>query len=88
MRNEVEANYSTALKLWWALIWRTVPLAMAGAFVIGLVLGIIVGVTGLGLSPIVSGVFGLVWGAFASVWVIKRLMTKGFGNYRLAILEK
>lgn len=88
MRGELEATYPLALKVWWAIVWRTISLGVLAGLALGFVFGIASAVTGLMLPQYVHAIIGLFGGMAACLWVLKRLMTKGFGNYRLAVLEE
>ena len=76
------------LKIWWAQFWSTIPLTLLGGIAAGIVFGIVQRVIGLDFHPAVSGVAGGVIGLFIAIKVIERLMTKGFGEYRLAVVRK
>ena len=88
MRGEIEVTYSLAFKVWWAIMWRTLPLALLAGVALGFVFGIASAVTGLMLPQYVHAMIGLCGGMAVCLWVLKRLMTNGFGKYRLAVLEE
>ncbi|MGH1403175.1 MAG: hypothetical protein ACRBDL_02935 [Alphaproteobacteria bacterium] len=79
-----------ALKIWWAMTWRLIPLIFVGAFIVGLILGLIGTSMGIESRSIetIAGFSGAFLGLFLSVKVIMHLMTKGFGEYRLAVVRK
>ena len=77
-----------AIKVWWAQFWRMVPLAFLGGAVVGLVVGLVSELLGIEVSSHVSGVLGGVVGIVVGLKVILYLMTKGFGEYRLAVVRK
>lgn len=54
MRDELEVTYSLAFKVWWAIMWRTLPLALLAGVALGFVFGIASAVTGLMLLPMPS----------------------------------
>jgi len=89
---EVEATFGKAAKAWWALTWRAVLLALLSAFLVGVVFGIFETVlnvdTHSGGIVAINGTAGAVVGVYVSIWVMRRLMTKGFGRFRLALVEK
>jgi len=90
MQNEVEPTLGLGLKLWWASFWRIMPLVLIGSFVVGFIIGIlglILGVDNKALN-IVAGIAGGVFGIYVSAFIFRRLMVKGFGRYRLAVVEK
>ena len=97
MNNEVKPGYGIALKLWWAMVWRTFPLIIVLGLLAGIVMGIVFGVLGavmdfekeqvLETARFAGAFLGIFLGLFITAWVIRRLMIKGFGRYCLAIVE-
>ncbi|MGH1455380.1 MAG: hypothetical protein ACRBDI_01235 [Alphaproteobacteria bacterium] len=79
-----------ALQIWWAMMWRAVPLALLAGAGAGFVIGIIAVVAKTPPESIQtpSMLLGGLLGVFVTVKVIKRLMTHGFGNYRLMVVKK
>lgn len=90
MSYEAEPTYETALKVWWALFWRIMPTAIAGAILIGFVIGLASGALNIDVNAasIFSGILGFVFGMWVILFMIRRLMVKGFGRYRLAVMVK
>ena len=90
MNYEVEPTIGMGLKLWWAFTWRGAFFGILGAVLIGVVLGVVGAV--IKLDPLVvgiaSGVTGLIYGIYMMAWAVRRLMIKGFGRYRLVVVEK
>ena len=95
---EVEPTYFNALRLWWAWFWRQglvlVPMFLVLVVSMTLILVVIGKSMGLGKEEIsaIAGpmgfLLGLGVGMFAQLYIIRRLMTKGFGRFRIAIVEK
>lgn len=79
-----------ALKLWWAMTWRIVPFAILAGMAAGFVIGIIATVTQTPPEAMqgAATLAGAAIGIFLTVKIIKRLMTKGFGDYRLVVEKK
>lgn len=77
------------LKVWWALTWRAVLFAILASMLVGLVIGILGSMMGesqenlQGPAAVSGGLVGL----FVSVRVIRYLLTKGFGRYRLVVVD-
>jgi len=85
-----EPTDKLAIQIWWALTWRSVPLSMLAAFLFAFIIGLIAGLTKTdphSLS-VPGAIGGALIGLFITVKIIKRLMTKGFGEYRLVIVKK
>ncbi len=78
-----------ALKIWWAMLWRTIPLAVLASFLAGIVIGTISSVMGVDPNEvkIPASIAGGLLGLYVSVKVIKHLMTKGFGDYKLVVVR-
>jgi len=79
-----------ALQIWWAMLWRTIPLVILVIALAGIIIGIISSLAGANPNDvqIPSGIAGGVLGLYISVKIIKHLMTKGFGDYRLVVVRK
>jgi len=79
-----------ALQVWWALTWRSLPLAIIAAMVVGAFIGALAGVFGGSEEDIQmpAGIAGALIGLFVTVKVIKHMMTKGFGKFRLMVVKK
>jgi hypothetical protein len=87
-----DPNLMLALKVWWAISWRSVCLSVLGGIAAGIVTGIIAAILkhGFGVDAghvgtIFSGALGFGIGIYFSAWAVHRLMTKGFGKYRLLV---
>lgn len=80
-------SYSLAVKVWWAFTWRAVGLALLGAVLIGIIVGSL-GVI-IGMSPsnvnMLSGLIGFFFGAWAGIYIMHRLMTKGTKKFRIVV---
>jgi len=89
MQSETPTDF-IALKVWWAMTWRTIPLVLLGSIFLGLILGIIASLSGLDLNATqrLSMLFGALLGLYIAVKIIKRLMTNGFGDYKLVVVRK
>lgn len=79
-----------ALQVWWALMWRTFPLALIAGTLAGMVIGSIAALLGATPADVQtpSALAGAILGIFVSVRVIRHLMSKGFGQYRLTVVTK
>ncbi|MCD8498095.1 MAG: hypothetical protein LRZ85_08490 [Alphaproteobacteria bacterium] len=82
----VEPTMMLALKVWWAWLWRVMPLAFIAGFLIGLAWGFIGLATGAPAA--IGALLGALVGFYISIYIFYRLMTKGFGPYRLVVTEK
>lgn len=90
MNHDVEPTIGIGLKLWWAFTWRGAFFGVLGAIAIGVVLGIVGAL--IKLDPVIvamaSGIIGLVYGIYMMAWAVRRVMIKGFGRYRLTVVEQ
>lgn len=90
MSTELEATWFTGLRVWWAWFWRTMLIVLIVSFIGGLVVGVLSAIIGLGeaLASVLGMFVGLGVGFYFGPAVFKRMMTKGFGKYRLAVVTK
>lgn len=86
----VKNQWRSAVRIWVALAWRS----LAAIFVLRVVLGVAVHIAGWGLAlsgPATANTAAatglLIWLA-VPVFVLKRMLDKGFGRYRLALRNR
>ncbi|HTK84225.1 MAG TPA: hypothetical protein VL625_03990 [Patescibacteria group bacterium] len=88
MAVEVAPTYDKIVQLWWAYYWRFFGLG----FLIELVLSVIYltmdQVLGIKTQHYMISIAVIIIGTVVSQWVFHRLLTKGFGRYRLVLIEK
>ena len=77
-----------AILVWWVQLWRTMLFVILGSVAVGFTLAIVQRIIGVDLPPFISGIAGGIVGFIVVIKVIERLMTKGFGKYRLAVVKK
>jgi ABC-type uncharacterized transport system permease subunit len=87
---EVELTWGRVVKVWWSLLWRGLLLA----FLVGAVLGFIIGFVG-GVARIDKTIISrlcLMVGALSGIpvglWVLKKVLQKKFGDFRIALLKE
>lgn len=77
------------LKLWWAYTWRSVLVSILLGIVIVAVASLIVSFVYPHVDVTETNAsFGGLLSFIAGIWVMKRLLTKGFGGYKLVVVEK
>jgi hypothetical protein len=81
------ANYPIALKLWWAVFWRSYFAAVL-VFIAGIVIFAIFPVPENSTLEGVLGLLLLVFLIVCPLWVYLWILRKGFGRYRLLVVEK
>ena len=89
MREEIPSMF-LALKVWWAFTWRVTLVGILIGVLLSFISEFIRTVT-LGPNLITAFVFFLLAFIFvigSQTWVFNRLMTKGFGKYRLVVVNK
>lgn len=79
-----------ALQVWWSISWRAIPISFIAGSLIGTIVGAIMGFMGASVQSVQTPamIMGALVGIYVNVQVIKYLMTKGFGDYRLAVVRK
>jgi len=90
---ELEVTWGRAIRVWWAYLWRNILAVIVAMFVGGLVggvLGLIMGALGASerTVQVVCAPIGCVLGMVISVFPIKMILGKDFGEFRLVLLVK
>ncbi|MDO8328853.1 MAG: hypothetical protein Q7T36_00075 [Fluviicoccus sp.] len=90
---EVEITWGRVFRIWWAYLWRNLIAIIAAMIIggiIGGILGAILGAMGVSLSTIqmIAGPIGLICGLMISVFPIKMILGKDFGDFRLVLIRK
>ncbi len=75
-------SYMNALKFFWAFTWRTWLLSL----LLGVSIGILSSIAGFENLSVIVNLISIFLGLFSMVWVIKRLLEKGFGRYRIVMM--
>jgi len=90
MNNIVEPSFLLAVKVWWAWAWRSMLTVLALSMLAGFFFGIMGALMGIEQNTVstIAGLTGFCIGLYFTVFFIKRLMVKGFGKYRLQVVEK
>ncbi|RMH21405.1 MAG: hypothetical protein D6698_02835 [Gammaproteobacteria bacterium] len=82
-----EVTWKHAIIVWWSLMWRVTLYGSLAGGLAGFVIGIVLGVVGKGDSAEFSGqIAGFLAGIPVGIWVVKTILTKEFGRFRIAIL--
>ena len=86
---EVMPTYDNVLRVWWAYSWRWVA-AGAVAFAVMFAVQFLAIAAKIDIETIkkVEPALSFLISVLASQWVIRRLLTRGFGRFRLALVEK
>ena len=84
---EVEVTWGKTIKFWWAWMWRAMLLALAGGLLIGVLFGIISALLGI-QAPILSGILSFLVGIFSSFYMLKKVLNKDFGDFRIVLISK
>ena len=77
-----------SFQVWWAWLWRVLPLTFFLGFLIGFTIGMAAQIFGFPVPTLLVSLLGLPVGIVVSVKMMQRLMTKGFGKYRLVVVKK
>lgn len=88
--NNDDFTWLGALSVFWALTWRTIIIALPLAVAAGAALGVYGHMQGWSPDKVATygGIVGQIVVIPVYVYVIKRLFNKGFGKYRLQVVDK
>lgn len=86
----LQPSWGLSLKVWWAMTWRILPLALIAGFLMGMVAGIAGQAMAMPTDQTLNlaKILGALAGAVVSVIIIRRLMERGFGNMRLVVVDR
>jgi hypothetical protein len=90
---EIEVTWARVIDVWWALLWRGLIALLAAAVaggVAGFVVGFILGMLGTSIPAIriVCGALGAVLGLLISLFPVKLILGRDFGDFRLALVPR
>jgi hypothetical protein len=89
---ELEVTWPRLLRVWWAYFWRSlvaIVVAMVLGAIVGGILGAIMGVMGVSIQTIqlVTAPLGAILGLVISVFPMKMILGKSFGEFRLVLVQ-
>jgi hypothetical protein len=87
MAMEVAPTYDKIVHLWWAYYWRFFGLGFLFNVVFAIVYVTMDQVLGIKMQEIAIKAAVIVIGTVCSQWVFHRLLTRGFGRFRLVLIE-
>ena len=90
VREGLEVSWGRAMRVWWSITWRTLLFGMLIGFVVGVVAGVGGEAAGMPASQVqsVASVFGVIIGAFISLWAVRKALTRSFSGFRIVLLPK
>lgn len=85
-----EFTWKGVLMVFWAITWRCLVIGIPAIFVFSFIFATIAGFKGMDQAEAMRyiNIGSQIILLPVYLYVIKRLFTKGFGKYRLAVLEK
>jgi ABC-type multidrug transport system permease subunit len=88
--NEIDPTYLIAVRVWWAWCWRAVLLGFGMALLFGIAIGFAGAIIGLDKNVVTSvgGIAGFFIGLFFSIHVMKGMLSKNFGSFRVAVIKQ
>jgi len=86
---EIENTWKRAAVFWWAFSWRSLLYVLPATMILGALAGAIFVAISVPIEPYAiyfNIVGGFVWLAI-SLWIIKSLLSKSFGGFRVALIK-
>ena len=85
---EVEITWGRVVKVWWSLLWRSLLFGVLAGAVLGFVIGFVGGVARIDKAIIsrLCLMVGALSGIPVGLWVLKKVLQKRFGDFRIALL--
>ena len=90
MTQDHEFSWQGTLMVFWAITWRCIGIGIPLIFVFSFIFAIAGQMAGMDKNTIMgyANIGGQIVLLPVYIYVLKRLFTKGFGKYRLAVLDK
>lgn len=85
--DELKVTWERAVAVWWSITWRSTLLVFAAALGTGFLIGLFGAMLHLdkGFLHRLSLLAGVVGGAAIGIWVVKRVLTKRFSDFRIVL---
>jgi hypothetical protein len=89
---ELEITWGRVVRIWWAYAWRNliaIVVAMLAGGIMGGIMGFILGAAGVPIETIKIIVMpiGFILGLVISVFPMKMILGKNFGEFRLVLVQ-
>jgi len=86
---EVEVKWIHAIQVWWSWLWRTMVWVLPISFAMGIIVGIAFNILGINIqeNTIYIQIVGGAIGIYFSVKIMKNILGKTFGGYRIALIK-
>ncbi len=89
---ELEVTWSRTILVWWSLTWRNIIVALFAmilGFIFGFMVGFILGAMGVPIEIIklIVTPIGFIIGLALSIFPIKMVLNKNYGEFRLVLLQ-
>jgi ABC-type multidrug transport system permease subunit len=86
---EVEVKWIHAIQVWWSWLWRTMVLVLPISFLVGIVAGFIMVALDIDIqaNTIFLQLVGGGVGIYFSIRVMKKILSKSFNGYRIALVK-
>jgi len=84
---EFAVTWKRAAIVWWSLVWRWALFSVLAGFIAGFATGLVLAASGVVEGVEVYGqIAGVVVGVPVGIWVVKTVLMKEFGRFRIALV--
>jgi ABC-type multidrug transport system permease subunit len=86
---EVEVKWIHAIQVWWSWLWRTMIIVLPLSLLAGMVAGFIMSALSIDIqeNAFFLQMMGGSIGVYFSVSVMKKILSKTFNGYRIALVK-
>jgi len=86
---EVEVKWIHAIQVWWSWLWRTMVFVLPFSVLAGIVVGIVFSLLSINIQEyiLIPQALGGVIGIYFSVRIMKKILSKTFNGYRIALIK-
>ena len=86
--NQIEPTWNITLKIWWWITWHSILIALPGAFLIGLFLGLLLATkAALDAARPFLLLFSFMFGLSVHIYFFKKVLNRRFKGFILSLTQ-
>jgi tellurite resistance protein TehA-like permease len=86
--NSPDVTWERALRVWWALVWRTMIFGMVAGAILGAIAGVGTVITGRGNPHTIGFALGWLASIPVSIYAVRQVLRKRFRTFSIRLVER